>query len=131
MNKMLAATFALLVSLGLLAEGRFQNISTMDAQLLIQKEANNPKFVILDVRTNAEFSEGHIAKAINIDFYGAGFKDEISKLPKDGIYLVYCRSGKRSATSSGIMADLAFVNIINMLGGITKWQSDGLPVVKK
>ena len=53
--------------------------------------------VIIDVRTPAEYSEGHLEGAINIDVEAANFGTLLSQLPTDGDYIVYCRSGNRSA----------------------------------
>ncbi len=53
-------------------------------------------YIILDVRTPAEFAEKHIPNAINIPNETIG-TDEISALPdKDQLIMVYCRSGRRS-----------------------------------
>ena len=57
--------------------------------------AAQPGVTIVDVRTPAEFASGHIDGAVNIDIEGADFASQISALPKDGAYAVYCRSGNR------------------------------------
>jgi rhodanese-related sulfurtransferase len=101
-----------------------------DAFNLIQKNTPAADFVILDVRTPAEFSDGHISGAINIDFYASDFKDQLSRLDLNKRYLVYCRTGIRSAQAAGIMAGLGFQNIYNLTGGITAWLNAGYKVVK-
>ena len=55
---------------------------------------------IIDVRTPAEFAQGHVVGARNIDVESAGFAAEIAALPTSGTYLVYCRSGNRSAQAA-------------------------------
>lgn len=77
--------------------------------------------IILDVRTEEEFKEGHIPAAINIE--DSILKDEAnSKLPdKDATILVYCRSGRRSEASAKELIDLGYINIID-IGGIIDWQ---------
>ena len=104
-----------------------QNIDTQKAFDLIQKNRDNPEFVILDVRTPDEFRGGHIPKAINIDLYSADFRSEIGKLDKNKKYLVYCRSGVRSAQASEIMRELGFKNIFNLLQGFNQWVASGYP----
>ena len=72
-----------------------KDISVKEAADLVQ---NPPQgMVIVDVRTPAEFREGHIAGAVNMDFFGASFDSQILTLPKDKPILLYCRSGNRSA----------------------------------
>lgn len=82
----------------------------------------NPNVVILDVRTADEFKDGYIPKAINLDVNGANFKEQLQKLDKTKTYLVYCRSGMRSAKASDIMCQLEFGNVNNLLGGYSGWQ---------
>ena len=104
-----------------------QNIDTQKAFDLIQKNRDNPEFVILDVRTPDEFRGGHIPKAINIDVNSADFRSEIGKLDRNKAYLVYCRSGVRSAQASEIMSELGFKNIFNLLQGYNQWVAGGYP----
>ena len=59
-----------------------------------------------------------------------GFSDEIQKLDKTKPYLVYCRSGRRSAAAMQQMKDAGFTNVTNLDGGIMGWQNAGLPVEK-
>ena len=81
--------------------------------------------VILDVRTEAEFSEGIIANAINIDIQrGQNFVTEIEALDKNKNYYVYCRSGMRSAKACDIMNQLGFENAYNLIGGIIEWDGE-------
>lgn len=90
---------------------------------------NEKKAVVIDVRTPAEWQEGVIEGAtLFIDFKGANFEQQIAKLDKSKTYIVYCRSGGRSAGASQVMVDNGFKNVINMQGGILSW---GGKVVKK
>lgn len=77
---------------------------------------------ILDVRTTAEFAEGYIKGAENIDiFLGQVFVEKINNLPKDKTYYVYCRSGNRSGQACALMNQLGFT-ALNLMGGIMQWQ---------
>ena len=81
--------------------------------------------VILDVRTEAEVSEGIIANAINIDIHkGQDFINQIEALDKNKNYYVYCRSGMRSAKACEIMNQLGFENAFNLTGGIIEWDGE-------
>lgn len=81
--------------------------------------------VLLDVRTEAEYNDGIIANATNIDFNkGQYFIDEIETLDRSKNYYIYCRSGVRSAKACAIMNELGFENTYNLLGGILDWEGD-------
>ncbi len=106
------------------------DITTQEASAMIQENAGNPGFVILDVRTPEEYADGYVEKALNLDYYSETFRDELDELDKGKTYLVYCRTGKRSRAAADIMEELGFGNGYNMQGGIVQWQEDGLPTVK-
>ena len=107
-----------------------KNISPRDAHVLIEKNKKNPDFVILDVRTPEEFSEGHIENAVNLDFYSDDFKEELDKLDKNKTYVTHCRSGGRSAKTLNLMKELGFKEAYNITGGIVEWENEGLPTTK-
>ena len=69
--------------------------------------------VVIDVRTPAEYAAGHIAGAQNIDVEAADFGTRISALDKKASYLVYCRSGRRSAIAADQMAAAGFTDIVD------------------
>lgn len=104
-------------------------IAPQEAFTLIQDNANNPDFVIIDIRTLEEFAEGHIANAINIDYYSETFTDELNNLDKNKVYLIYCQWGNRSGAALAIMEGLNFREVYAMSGGIDAWQEEELPVV--
>ncbi len=79
--------------------------------------------VILDVRTDEEWQDGHIPGTLHIDIYkGQGFIEEVEKLDKDKTYYVYCKAGGRSAQACSLMQQLGFQNTYNLVGGFMKWQ---------
>jgi rhodanese-related sulfurtransferase len=80
------------------------------------------------VRTSEEYKVGHIENSINIDYRSPKFKEDVSNLYKEKIYLTYCRSGSRSAKSAEIMKELGFDNIYMIEGGIVAWDKAGLPI---
>lgn len=66
---------------------------------------------IVDVRTPEEFAAGHVAGAVNIDVQANDFDDRIAELAKDGAYVVYCRSGNRSAQAVERMRAAGFTDL--------------------
>ncbi len=107
-----------------------ENITPEEAYILIQENKDNPNFVILDVRTPEEFLDEYIENAVNLDYYSDTFRNDLDKLDKNKTYLIYCRSGRRSENTLNIMEELDFREVYNMLGGIIKWKSEGLPTTK-
>lgn len=82
---------------------------------------------VIDVRTPAEFAEAHVVGALNIDVNGADFADRIAELDAEALYLVYCRSGNRSAQAASQMEDAGFVDIADG-GGLADLAAAGAPV---
>ncbi len=107
-----------------------EDVTPQEAFQMIQNNQNNPDFVIIDVRTRAEFEGGHIENATNIDFYSEAFLDMLNNLDKNKTYLIYCRSGARSGSTLDIMAELNFKEVYNILGGMIQWESGEFPTVK-
>lgn len=107
-----------------------KELSATQASELIQKNRDNPGFVILDVRTSEEYSQGHIENAVNIDVKSDSFPDELQNIDKNDTYLVHCRSGGRSERAVSIMEEMGFTDIYEIGGGFSEWQSEGLPVAK-
>ena len=104
----------------------FYNIGPTQASELIELNENNPNFVVLDVRTNEEFRQGHIENAQLIDYYSQDFAERLDALDKTQTYLIYCRSGNRSGNTLTLMRELGFKEVYNISGGIRAWISAGL-----
>jgi rhodanese-related sulfurtransferase len=85
--------------------------------------------VVIDVRTPAEFAEGHLDGALNIDVQGADFDALVSELPTDGDYVVYCRSGNRSAAAIARMEGLGFESLTNAGGLEDASTATGIDIV--
>jgi rhodanese-related sulfurtransferase len=94
-----------------------------------EKLMKEPDAVILDVRTAGEFSKERIQGAVLLDINSPAFKDRIKRFHKDKIYLVYCRSGNRSARACKIMSEFGFERCYNLKYGIIGWKNRNKPVV--
>ncbi len=106
-----------------------KSVDVLTAKKIIDENKNNNDFVILDVRTPEEFNSGKIENSENINFYSPDFKEQLSKLDKNKVYLVYCRSGSRSAKAVKIMEELGFKKVYNVEGGIISWKKNNLPLI--
>ena len=123
MKKLLSILIATLFLVGCAVPAE-QEISyrqiTMDEAVAMMEEEG---YIILDVRTAAEFDEKHIPGAINIPNEAIG-TDAIPELPdKDQLILVYCRSGNRSKQASEKLVKLGYTNVVEF-GGIIDWPGE-------
>ena len=107
------------------------DVTAKEAYNLTQQNRPNPDFVILDVRTPQEFGAGHIAGAVNLDFYSPTFRANLGKLDKNKTYLLYCRTGNRSRQALTIMQELKFKIIYHLASGFVGWEAEGLTTVKE
>lgn len=103
------------------AEPIAKDISIEESKKLIDE---GEVTLILDVRNEDEFAEGHLKNAIQISV--DNLKESLSDIEKfkDELVLVYCRSGKRSAEAMDILKENGFKNLIHMKDGISKWDGD-------
>ena len=76
---------------------------------------------LIDVRTAEEYNGGHIGDAVNIDFYGADFEEQLKKMDPEKMTLVYCAAGGRSGKAAKIMEDLGFFIVYDLKGGYGNW----------
>jgi rhodanese-related sulfurtransferase len=85
--------------------------------------------VILDVRTAQEYDSGHLKGSINLDFKSPSFKDQVAGLDRNKAYLIYCRTGVRSARAVMLMRSLGFWELYDLTGGFIAWRSEGFESV--
>ena len=98
----------------------YRQVSAADAAALMESESD---YIILDVRTQAEYDEAHVPGAICIPNETIG-TEEIPALPdKDQLILVYCRSGNRSKQAAQKLAEQGYTNIVEF-GGILSWPGE-------
>lgn len=91
----------------------------------------DPNVVILDVRTPAEFVQGHIEDAVNLDVSVIDdFTLQASLLDKSKTYAVYCRSGNRSQVAVNAMSAQGINGIYELETGILGWEESGYPVTR-
>ena len=85
---------------------------------------------VIDVRTPAEFAEGHLQGALNIDVEAGDFASKIATLDKSGNYLIYCHSGRRAGIAKDQMAAAGFMSVTNAGGIADAAALTGLAIVQ-
>ena len=95
----------------------YVNITAEEAKQIMDSEEG---YIILDVRTQEEYNEGHIPGAIVISHEEIEEKAEDVLTDKDQLILVYCRSGRRSKIAAEALVELGYTNI-KEFGGIIDW----------
>ena len=98
-------------------EAVYMNITAQEAKEIMDAEEG---YIILDVRTQAEYDEKHIPGAILIPDYEIKERAEEELTDKDQLILVYCRSGRRSKLAAEVLVELGYTNI-KEFGGIIDW----------
>jgi len=91
-----------------------------------KEKMEEEKGVVIDVRSQMEYEEGHL-KATDelIDFNAGEFHNKVDSLDKDKTYYLYCRSGNRSGQAARLMKSKGFENVYNV-GGFEELARSGL-----
>lgn len=99
------------------------NYHQIDGQSALDMMNNETDYIIIDVRTESEYQQGHIKNAINIP--NETIDESVSEIltDKDQLLLVYCRSGNRSKQASEKLAKLGYSNIYEF-GGISDFPGE-------
>ena len=95
-----------------------------------QSEMTGKEVLLIDVRTPAEFADGHLSQAINIDWNGSDFVQKVQQLDKTKPVFVYCAVGGRSSKAKSKLVELGFKEVHNLIGGFDQWSAEGLPFDK-
>jgi rhodanese-related sulfurtransferase len=100
----------------------YQNIENADFKKLMEQSDT----LVMDVRSPREIQEGYIAgTSVFIDINSEPFELRIQDLDKTKNYLVYCRSGARSAMACRIMYENGFTGkLFNLANGINRWNGE-------
>jgi sulfur-carrier protein adenylyltransferase/sulfurtransferase len=102
-------------------------ISEIDAtQARDRIESGEP--VVVDVREQDEWDEGHIPGAVHVP--RGHLESRIERLAPDTSrpVVVYCSAGNRSAFAAKTLADLGYEDVVSLAGGFTDWKRNGFPV---
>lgn len=101
-----------------------KNIKSLSA-VEFKTAIDSGNYLLIDVRTPAEFVQGHIRGAINMDMYDNSFSSKIkATIAKNKAIAIYCRSGNRSKVVISTY-EINDIQIIELIDGIIGWQQAG------
>ncbi len=85
--------------------------------------------ILLDVRTQREFQNGHIENAGQLNYYALDFKKRLLLLPKDEMIYLYCNTGYRSDRAADFLIENGYKKVYNLQHGIMEWERYDFPVM--
>ena len=95
-----------------------------------EKKIKEAQVVLLDVRTDEEYTAGHLKGAVSIDWFSKSFMEQVqAAYPKGSTLAVYCRSGRRSAAAAAKLSAAGYI-VYNMSGGYLAWAAAGKETTK-
>ncbi len=103
-----------------ISSAEWKEISSDDAEKLMKEVTG---YIILDVRNEDEFNEGHIPGAVCIPHEEISEKAQSVLLDKSQMIMVYCRSGRRSKIAAKALAEMGYTGIVEF-GGIIDWKGE-------
>lgn len=96
------------------------NAQRIDIDQLEKATARTP--ILIDVRTNEEYTQGTIPGAMSLNIHSEDFKRVIEVLPREREIIVFCQSGKRSQEAFEMLTSLGFKNVSQLAGGYEVWR---------
>lgn len=97
-----------------------KKISAQEAKDIMD---NSKPYILLDVRTEEEFIEEHIDGAVLLPSPEIRERAEVELADKNGLIMVYCRTGGRSAIAAQELAEMGYSDVYD-IGGIVDWPYD-------
>jgi len=106
------------------------DIQQITPQLLLTLLQKQQAPIILDVRSQQEYQQGHIEGAINIAYDQLGSQSELLKDYKQQPIVVYCRSGRRAQVAYQALQQKGFTQLVDLQGHMNLWQQKQYPLSK-
>lgn len=102
------------------SKSRETSYRTVSQETAVQMMKDEKNYIIIDVRTIEEYSEGHIPNAISLPVQNIGNGENFQLPDKNQLILLYCRSGSRSRQAAQKLVEKGYANVVDF-GGINKW----------
>ncbi len=101
-------------------------VPTLSVHDLSKELKAGRKQTVLDVRTEKEWTGGHIDGAIHV--HGGTLEDHYARIPRDLPVTVVCGSGYRATIAASFLQREGFTDVRNVIGGMSAWVNSHLPV---
>ncbi len=96
--------------------------------LAVALESDAPPLVV-DVREQGEWDEGHIPRAVHVPRGYLESRIERTAPDRDAPIVLYCAAGNRSAFAAKTLGEFGYTNVSSLAPGYTGWKGDGFPTV--
>ena len=103
-----------------------EHFRLLSVQELEERLNDSPNLIVLDVRTDKEWGEGHIEGALHI--YVGHLKERLDMIPDDQAVAVICSVGNRGSLAASILRRAGHIEVYNVLGGMTAWKKAGYKI---
>jgi len=104
-----------------------ERLPVLSVQQLKEMLDAGDDLLIVDVRDQQEWQEGHILGSMHI--YVGCVEEKLGEIPRDKPIVVTCSIGHRSGLAASILQRAGYQRVFNLLGGITAWRNAGLVLV--
>jgi len=103
-----------------------ESVPQLSVEELASKQSSNS--LVVDVRNDSEWDEGHIAGAIHIPL--GQLAERVNELPANEDIVVHCQGGSRSSIAASLLQKLGRKNVANLMGGYRRWLEVQNPKLK-
>lgn len=97
---------------------------------LLQRQAAGETMLVIDVRSPEEFAAGHVPGALNLPHDRITGSEPQLKDWKQKPVVIYCRSGRRSASAAGVLEQQGFSRLEHLSGDMQGWEQQGRAVAR-
>jgi phage shock protein E len=115
-------------TVGAVSDLKLQNLPVNVDAATVEKLRQRDDVVILDVREDFEYNDGHIPGATLVPL--GQIPNRLTEIPKDKMVIAVCRSGNRSGQATDFLRQQGFENVHNMTGGMKAWSQAGYQIEK-
>jgi rhodanese-related sulfurtransferase len=106
---------------------RGRGVSAQDAVLLI----NRRNAVVIDVRSAAQYAEGHLPQARHMELEQIQAKANLGLKNKNTPVLLVCETGQAAPKAEAILLKAGHAEVFTLAGGLAGWRRAGMPLVKQ
>lgn len=86
--------------------------------------------ILIDLRRNTEFNEGHLRGAVNIEFKVSDFRQKVAKFKREKHIFVYCNDGEVSKSAMALLWKSGFYSVHILQGGVEAWKKANYTLIK-